>query len=168
MRLTAQFRLESRLRFSGPVTPLPHTPLRCAKEQLYYWDYSTHDSVNRHFVLSQIYHPAEVQYKQRGRVSSVSIVTRLRHARPRNSGSIQGRVRILSALHSIQTSSVFKQLQNLWLPGNPPSSVKHPSFEATHSTTFCAKIKNTWSYTYISSYVLFTRCLGTDIPIRTD
>jgi hypothetical protein len=114
---------------------------------------------------SYFYRCAEVQYKQRGRISSVSIVTTLRLARRANLGSIEGRRRILSILHSIQTALRPKQSHTLWLPGNPPPVVNRPSIEAAHSPTFSAVDKNAWIYTCISSYVL-ARSLRIFVGIR--
>jgi hypothetical protein len=90
---------------------------------------------------SHVYRSTGFQYKRPGGVSSVSIETWLRPARPGNTGSIQGRERIFSALHIIQTAPEPTQPHLLGLPGNPPLVVKHPSIQATHLAAFNAETK---------------------------
>lgn len=63
---------------------------------------------------------------------------------------------------------VHTQSHILWLPGNLALVVKHPNIDTTHSPTFKAKGKNTWSYTHVSSHVFLTRSLSTDLQQTAD
>jgi hypothetical protein len=73
---------------------------------------------------TDLYRLSEFQFIRGG--GGVSLLS----ARPENPSSIQGRGRIFSILHITpsQTAQGLTQLHILWLTGNPPPMVKHPSF----------------------------------------
>jgi len=108
-------------------------------------------------LLSYIYRRAEIQYKQRGRLSSVNRVTRLRPVLPGNPGSFWGSGRILSVLHSTQAAPGPAQHHILLLPSNPPPAVKHPIKEATHRVYECVEL-NLHLVIRLLGMVLMYRC----------
>jgi hypothetical protein len=46
-----------------------------------------------------------------------------------------------------------------WVPGALSPGVRQPVCKADHLPVFSAELKNVWSYTSISSYLIMVRCL---------
>ena len=68
--------------------------------------------------------------------------------------------------HSIETLLGPTKPSSVRVLNNRPQVVKHPTTEATHSSTFRAQVKSAWSYAPISSYVSLAWSLDTDFRIR--
>jgi hypothetical protein len=67
----------------------------------------------------------------------------------------KARVRYLSLLHSVQTSSVVNQRPIQWVPGSLSSEVKLPGLEADHSSPPSADVKKSGAippFSYMSSW----------------